>query len=123
MTVASSRTSRSISATLQHDGWIAGTVSGPKLAGQGLTGICVQAVPVSGDAAPFLTSSAEAGGSYELGPLRPGRYLVKFFAGCGATGYNAQWWENARSARTATPVRVSANRTRPGVDATMTSAG
>ena len=47
-----------------------------------------------------ITSSS---GTYQLGPLQPGRYQIEFLAGCGASGYKTQWWKNASSARTATP--------------------
>jgi hypothetical protein len=104
-------------------GWISGMVTsgGPAIAALG--GICVQATPVAGDASPFLAVSAATNGRYQLGPLALGRYLVRFFPGCGASGYAAQWWKGAHSAGAAAPVRVTAGRTRSGIDATMTSRG
>jgi hypothetical protein len=121
VTVRADRTTRPVSAALRADGWISGMVTsgGPAIAALG--GICVQATPVAGDASPFLAVSAAANGRYQLGPLAPGRYLVRFFPGCGASGYATQWWKGAHSAGSAAPVRVSAGRTRSGINATMTN--
>ena len=91
---------RPISAALRPDGEITGTVTGP--GGKALTGICVRAVSQGRQASRFLAVTSASGG-YQLGPLRPGRYLVEFLAGGGASGYKSQRWKNASSARATTP--------------------
>ncbi len=116
--VTAGQTTRRINATLRQDGTITGTVTGAGR--QALTGICVLAVPVAGRTPPFLAVSTGPSGSYGLGPLNPGRYLVEFFSGCGAAGYATQWWKDANSARTATVITVSSSATRKGIDAAMT---
>jgi hypothetical protein len=63
--------------------------------------------------------STGPGGNYDLGPVNPGRYLVEFSSGCGATGYATQWWRGAQSPGKATVVVVSSRVTRSGIDATM----
>jgi hypothetical protein len=121
VTVAAGRTTHRISAALRQDGSITGTVTGASR--QPLTGICVQALPRAGDTPPFLAVSAGPGGSYDLGPVNPGRYLVEFSAVCGATGYAIQWWRGARSAREATVVVIRPGLTRRGIDAAMARDG
>jgi hypothetical protein len=121
VTVAAGRTTRRISATLQQDGSITGTVTG--VSRQPLTGICVQAISTASRTPPFLAVTTGLSGSYSLGPVNPGRYLVEFSSGCGATGYATQWWRNATTARKATVVTVRAGVTRHGIDASMTPGG
>jgi len=117
VTVAAGRTTRRISATLQQDGSLTGAVTG--INHQALTGICVEAIPRAGRTPPFLAVSAGPGGRYGLGPLNPGRYLVEFFSGCGATGYAPQWWRHVSTARKATVVVIRAGATRQGINAAM----
>ena len=119
VTVTAGRVSRGISATLQSDGAIAGTVTGPAPGHAALAGICVRAVPVAAGTVPLLTVSAGVGGSYLLAGLAPGRYRVEFRAACDVTGYATQWWDGASSAGTATTVLVRAGVTRIGIDAAM----
>ena len=119
ITVKPGQAVRSISGTLSQDGWIAGSVTGPAPAHAGLAGICVRAIPLAADVAPSLASSAGTAGKYLIGPLPPGRYQVKFFAGCGLSGYAAQWWKNAGTASAASSLWVNVGSTRSGVDATL----
>ncbi len=118
ITIHPGQTMRSVSAVLKPDGWISGTVSGPASPARALAGTCVVATPVTGHQAPMLAISA-ASGHYRLGPLTPGRYLVKFSAGCGTSGIAPQWWDDARSAAKASPVLVTVGATHSGIDATM----
>ncbi|HEX9623745.1 MAG TPA: carboxypeptidase-like regulatory domain-containing protein, partial [Streptosporangiaceae bacterium] len=122
VTVAAGRTTKSISVTLQRDGSISGTVTGPKPASRPLAGICVQVVPVARGATPFLAETKAPNGGYQTGPLPPGKYRVEFESGCGATGYAAQWWHGAASMKAATPVTVRAGRRHLDISATMTRA-
>jgi hypothetical protein len=118
--VAAGQRTRSISVTVQPYGSISGTVTGPNPADKPLAGICVQAVPVRAGATPLLTESTAPRGGYQTGPLPPGKYLVKFEAGCAARGYKTQWWQESASMIYATPVTVRPGLTRSGIDAHMT---
>jgi hypothetical protein len=120
VTVAAGQRTRSISVVLQPYGAISGTVTGPAPADKALAGICVQAVPVQPGAAPFLTESTGPNGSYQTGPLPPGKYLVEFEADCATRGYRTQWWQGSASMIYATPVTVSPGLTHSGIDAHMT---
>jgi hypothetical protein len=119
--VAAGKTTRSVNATLQRYGAIAGTVTGQ--ADAALAGICVQATPAGRPAAPYLAESAAGNGGYSTGPLPPGKYLVEFESGCAVAGYAAAWWQGAHNMKDATWVLVRAGRTRSGIDARMTPAG
>jgi hypothetical protein len=120
VTVAADRTTRSIDVTLRRDGSISGTVTGPKPARKPLTGVCVQVVPVAAGGTPTLAESTGANGEYRTGPLLPGKYLVEFESGCGATGFRTQWWRGATSMKSAMPVTVQAGIGTKAVSATMT---
>jgi Carboxypeptidase regulatory-like domain len=120
VTVVVGHTTPSINAALQPNGQITGTVLGPTAAP--LAGICITAVPVSADLAgslPVVAVSRSDG--YTLADLTPGQYTVKFSAGCGATGYARQWWQDASSAAGATPISVGADQVVSGISATMQS--
>ncbi len=120
VTVTVGQTTPSINAALQPNGQITGTVSGPSAAP--LAGICVTAVPVSADllGSPRVVAVSRAGG-YTLTDLTPGQYMVEFSAGCGASGYARQWWQDASSAASATAVSVQADQVVSGISATMKS--
>jgi Carboxypeptidase regulatory-like domain len=117
VTVAAGRTTQSISATLQRDGSISGTVTGPSPALGPLAGVCVQVEPAGSEATRYLTESAGRSGRYRTGPLPPGRYLVEFESGCGAAGFATQWWRGAASMKAARPVTVRAGRSTTGISA------
>jgi hypothetical protein len=119
VTVRAGRTTRSIDVALQRDGSISGTVTGPKPGRRPLGGVCVQVMPVAPRTTPTLAESTAANGEYRTGPLLPGRYLVEFESGCGATGFKTQWWRGATSMKSATPVTVRAGIGTKGVSASM----
>jgi hypothetical protein len=121
--VAAGRTTRLTRVMLEQDGSISGTVTGPKLTDKPLAGICVQVVPVGPDATPYLAESIASNGNYLIGSLPPGKYRVEFEAGCAARGYATQWWQGVTRMSDATLVTVRADRTRSGIDASMTPAG
>jgi hypothetical protein len=122
VTVTAGRTTRSVDVTLQRDGSISGTVTGPKPGRQPLGGVCVQVVPVAAGSTPTLAESTAANGGYRTGPLLPGKYLVEFESGCGATGFKTQWWRGAISRTSATPITVRAGHSTKGVSASMSPA-
>jgi hypothetical protein len=118
VTVTVGQTTPSISAALGRDGQITGTVSDASNAP--LSGICVTAVPDSANLAgllPIVAVSHTSG--YKLTGLVPGDYTVEFSAGCGASGYLSQWWQDASTAAAATPVSVAADQAVTGISATM----
>jgi hypothetical protein len=110
-----------IDVTLLPDGAITGTVTAQQPPGTPLSGACAQAtplaVPAGASASPVYAVSRS--GTYALTGLPPGRYLVKFSSGCGATGYRAQWWENASAASSATAVTVKPGTMTAGINAAM----
>ena len=116
VTVRAGATTPGISATLQADGGISGTVTAAS-GGRPLTGICVRAIPLTaGRGASFTVTG---GGRYSLTGLAPGRYRVRFRSGCGASGYATQWWKDAGSAARATVVTIRADAVSAGIDAAL----
>jgi len=122
VTVSVNQTVTSINAALQPSstGKITGTVSG-KSTGP-LSGACVTAVPLpAGSGLPVVAVTRPKG--YTLGDLAPGRYKVKFSAGCGAVGYATQWWRQKTSQKTATVIRVGPGQDKSGISATLSKSG
>ncbi len=113
-----------INATLASDGAISGVVTQDP--DTPVAGECATAVPVSpapdplyGDTLHDAIAETAADGSYTLVGLLPGQYKVEFSTGCGDSGFQTQWWNDAGSAATATIITVPANATVPGIDATL----
>jgi hypothetical protein len=117
ITVAAGHTAKGIDAALQTDGAIAGAVRDS--AGSPVSGVCITAYPSAAGSFPIVAVSRR-GGDYSLIDLLPGRYRVKFSSGCGATGYQTQWWHDASSARQATVITVTAEHVTTGISATLT---
>ncbi|MHB1433577.1 MAG: carboxypeptidase regulatory-like domain-containing protein, partial [Streptosporangiaceae bacterium] len=117
ITVAAGQVRTGIGARLLPDGSITGIVTGPAPSSSPLTGVCVLAVPLA--AGHFPVYAATTDGGYSVTGLAPGRYLVEFSAGCGASGYRTQWWDNAGSRAHATVITVAAARATAGIDAAM----
>jgi Carboxypeptidase regulatory-like domain len=115
ITVTAGQTTTGIDAALQTTGEITGTVSGP--AGALVSGACVTAYPTAPGSFPIVAVTRSGG--YSLADLQPGRYRIKFSAGCGATGYHTQWWHGANSASKATVITVSAAGVVSGISATL----
>ncbi len=105
---------------MQPFGGITGTVTGPADAPVG--GECVTATPAgrgfAGSLPPEVAVTRPVG-SYSLTALQPGGYKVKFTAGCGDTGFQAQWWKDAGSAGAATVITVGAGVTVAGIGAAL----
>ncbi|HET7012267.1 MAG TPA: carboxypeptidase-like regulatory domain-containing protein, partial [Streptosporangiaceae bacterium] len=116
ITVKSGQVTRPISARLRPAGGITGTVTGP--GGKPVTGICVRAIS-QGRGGERILAITGSGGGYRLGSLQPGRYLLEFFTSCGASRYITQWWKNASSPGTATPLLIKSGQVKSGIDATL----
>jgi carboxypeptidase family protein len=102
--------------TLPTAGAISGAVRGT--AGKPVAGICAEAVPLAGGLGVPAGVTA-AGGSYLIGDLQPGRYVVRFKSGCGATGYATRWYKNAPSRAGATVVVVRAAHVTTGINVAL----
>jgi len=117
ITVTAGSTTSGIDATLQPFGSITGTVTGPGQAP--ISGECVTAVPIGKDFAGFFAPEVAittTTGSYSLLDVQPGRYKVRFSAGCGNSGFTTQWWQDASSRASAT---VSGGAVVSGIDAAL----
>jgi protocatechuate 3,4-dioxygenase beta subunit len=117
ITVTAGHTTPAIDAAVQFDGQITGSVTDSSDAG--VSGACVVAVPQSPGALPLTAISGS--GTYTLVGLAPGDYVVEFAPGCGATGFATQWWQDASSKASATPVSVGPDQTVAGISATVGS--
>jgi hypothetical protein len=104
-----------VDATLAADGTITGTVTGPAPASTPLAGVCVIARPLRGPKPIYAVSH----GGYSLTDVPPGRYVVEFVAGCGASGLAPQWWHDSLSRAGATVITVTAGQTTTRIDARM----
>lgn len=118
VTVTASQVTGGVGGTLSVDGTISGTVTGPAPGKLPLAGVCLRAVPASPGGTPAFTATA-ADGQYQLAALAPGKYLVQFAVGCGATGYATQWWNAAASAAAATQITIAPDAKITGIDASM----
>jgi hypothetical protein len=112
VSVSAGATTSGIDVTLGNDGTISGTVT--SAAGQKLTGVCVTAFGPSGP----VVATTSAGG-YTIGSLVPGRYLVQFSAGCGASGLRPQWWRHAASRSKAKAIQITAGASITGINASL----
>lgn len=75
--------------------------------------------PLFGDTLHHAVAQTAADGSYTLVGLLPGQYKVEFSTGCGDSGFQTQWWNDAASAAAATTITVSADATVQHIDATL----
>ena len=114
--VAADRTTRAVNARLAAPGSISGTVT--DLAHVALPGICVAALPEADGSVP-ISAVTPTNGSFSIANLPPGKYLVRFDPGCGASGYLTDWYNGAPSKPSATPVTVVAGMASTDVNAIM----
>ena len=114
--VSTDRTTGAINARLAAPGGISGTVT--DLAHAAVPGICVIALPEAAGSVPVSAVTA-ANGNFSIANLPPGRYLVRFDPGCGASGYLTQWYNDAATKSGATAVSVVAGVDTTDVNATM----
>ena len=124
VSVTVGQTSSGIDATLVRGATITGTVT--DAGNHDLSGICVTADPTSGFEYQTYETTTDAYGTYTLTRLPAGSYDIEFTTGksCGNTGnYAAQWYQDATSQSSATPVTVTAGTTTSSIDATMAAGG
>ena len=93
---------------------ISGTVTAP--AGVALTGVFVNAQP-QGTQSTWGYASVAPDGTYRMERLAAGAYKISFSGG--ANGAETQWYKNAASQATATPVSVTEGQNLTGIDATL----
>ena len=121
VTVTAGQTTAKINAAMQPGGTVSGTVKDNT--GAALQGICVAIDPVAGGPGEGFGSSG-SDGTYSVTGLASGSYDVEFTAGCGSTpDWIGQWWENASSQATATPISVTAGKSVTGIDPSMQPGG
>src|SRR5262249_26455166 len=113
--VAASQTTAG-NVTLPTAGEITGLVRGT--AGQPVPGTGAEGVPLRAGLGIPAGVPVTAGTS-RIGDLQPGRYLVRFTSGCGATGYAARWYKNAPARAGATLVIVRPARVTAGINVTL----
>jgi hypothetical protein len=113
VTVTGGRVTSGVGADLTGDGSISGTVTS---AAAQVPGVCAGAYARAARTPSEIAITGSRGG-YQLAGLVPGRYTVKFTAGCGDARYRTQWYDGAASRAAATPVTVSPDSTTAGIDA------
>ncbi len=82
--------------------------------GNGLNGVCVNAVPqfyAELGALAFESQAVTRHGTYMLSNLAPGQYLINFSCPFGQQKYGSQWFPDAPDAATADVVSAPAGRT------------
>jgi len=112
--------STTVNAALVADGGISGIVTSSATTA-GVGGICVGAYPNAAATSPSAVAVTGSDGTYQIGYLTPGSYVVKFSVGCGGTGYATQWWNDASSAATAAPVNVTPGSSVTGINAALST--
>jgi Carboxypeptidase regulatory-like domain len=109
----------SLAASVRH-GRISGLVT--DRARHPLKGICVYTVPQSSGV--FYRVRTSKAGTYLSKPLKPGKYLVAFLPGCGNKGnWLLQFYKNTSNGGKATPVKVTAGKTTPNINARLRLGG
>ncbi len=112
VSVTAGGTTSAVDVTLGADGTISGTVANTH--GSKLAGVCVTAFGPTGPV--VATTSA---GRYTIGGLLPGRYRVRFSAGCGRSGLRTQWWQHAPTRSKAKVLRITAGLNLAMINAIM----
>ena len=108
-------TSMPTQAEAQADGYIEGQIF-DEATGQPMADWVT--VEVYNESGVFVLDQAEptdAAGRYQLGPIPPGNYRLKFHD-ARLAGYIAEWWQDQPDARTATVVEVTDGQVVTGID-------
>lgn len=116
--VSGTATTTGIDAMMASGGGISGTVSNSSSAV--LAGICVSAT----DGLHTGTATTAADGTYTIGGLAPGQYVVEFSDCSIPAVYTTQWYQGVQIGGYSTPpVTVSSGTTTSGIDASLTVGG
>ncbi|NPV60687.1 MAG: hypothetical protein HPY75_13650 [Actinobacteria bacterium] len=107
-----------IDAFMDPGGSISGRVTSGSMPG-GIEGVGVTAYTTDGKYA--RACNTEADGTYYLGGLATGEYLVRFDPG--RMPYKGEWYDNRFDEATATPVPVTAGSETTGIDAVLSDSG
>jgi len=103
------------------DAFLGETISG-KVVGvssAALAGVSVQAVPVSDESALPVSVLTTSTGAFALRGLPAGSYRIAFGRTARPGTYVPEWWKDAVSAASSTPVTVTAGATPPAISATL----
>jgi hypothetical protein len=114
ITIGAAQNLTGYNAVLSVGASISGTVTGADT-GLGLPGGYVQALQ-SGNPVGFANVSST--GTYDVSGLEPGSYILQFVPANG-TNYVGQYWNDASTAATATPITVSAGDVDTGYNAAL----
>lgn len=120
VTVTASQFTSNINFNLAPAGSLQGTIT-DVISGTGLPGVDLDIYLVTGERLDITAVSA-ADGSYQLGPLLPGDYLVRADPSL-LQGYMRLYYPAALTPGTATPVTVTANTATPNIDFALDQAG
>ncbi len=123
ITITAGHTVTAVGATLRSLATISGTVTDGSH--HAVAGECVTAVPFrapidlfTGAARPHEIAISADSDNYQLVGMQPGKYKLEFSAGSGDSGFATQWWDNAKSAATATVITVTSATGITGIDVT-----
>ncbi len=100
-------------------GSISGTVTS-QLGGGPLANIVVDAVPVGGGPVAATATTSVGLGTYTLDDLPSGDYLLSFTPAEDISPFIPEWYDDAPTSATATPVTVTAGATTTDIDAVLT---
>ena len=107
-----------IDASLQENGSITGTVSGPSA--EPLESVCAVAFDAGGN--EVATDITDQAGAYAIAGLAPGQYRMHF-VDCADAGYVGEFYADKSTLEAADPIAVSAGAASAGINATLASVG
>lgn len=119
--VAGDETIPGVDASLQPAGMITGVVTRDS-DGTPVEGVTVRLSAADGSSWNAGVASTQLDGSFVVGGLRDGDYVVRFDAPEGS-GLIGEYWDDAVDSGSATPVSVVAGETDAGIDAVLSSGG
>ena len=128
VTVTANKVTTGIDAAMLPGGVVKGTVT-TAVKGQGLTNVCVEAVPVGSDTPVDFITALPSSGSYSMTGLAAGSYDIEFSTAlsgptrdkgnCGSEAFAIQWWNHQPTRTSATAVKVTPGSTVTTIDAAL----
>ena len=128
VTVTANKVTTGIDAAMLPGGVVKGTVT-TAVKGQGLTNVCVEAVPVGSDTPVDFITALPSSGSYSMTGLAAGSYDIEFSTAltgptrdkgnCGSEAFATQWWNHQPTRTSATAVKVTPGSTVTTIDAAL----